>query len=80
MTTVFTLAQLEEVHALVHAEAAGYVPAADGGAMEKTHSQRIAVMDDLMMRMFVYDKKTQDAEELEAGVATLISRLLAKAS
>lgn len=80
MTPVFTLAQLEQVHALVHAEAVDYEPAADGGALEKTHTQRVAVMDDLMMRMFIYDKKTLDAEELEPGVEKLISHLLEKAS
>lgn len=69
----YTLKQLQRAHERVHQEASN---APENPAHADAQAQRTKVMDDLMARMIVYEKRTLDREELEPHVVTMIDHLL----
>lgn len=74
----YTIKQLERAHMRVHdlASHAAMPTEATDQTIALAHQQRIAIMNNVMARMFVFQRRTIDRDELDENVCTLIDYLL----
>lgn len=66
----YTINQIKRIHTQVHAMAEGVAEPAPATR------QRMDVVNDVLAKMLVFEKKTIDADELDPNVVTLIDYLL----